>query len=185
MPDNVKPKVKNLKRNKSRTGETFFLDHIYIGLHEDIDAWPTKEPLSAVETTYLSYGRAAGSIAFVDGAYFAKIEVKKGTLKLRPKNMGQLTDSSAVESEVEFEMDNGPATIGFIEMFKRAEVQLLLPRADEEIIWCGHENSPCEMSEFSGETSGEKSSMVIKFKVHPYSPLYMPTNYAVPLAPIV
>lgn len=180
MPDCIKPTAKRLKRGTVKTCETGLLDYFWVALQDDLTTFPTKTTLTN-SLSYAAYATATGT--FGTTAVWSKIEVKKGTLKVTTKNMGALKDTSAVETTVDFELDEGKDTLGFVEMYKRAEVQIVAPYVNGELLWVGRKESPAEMAEFNGESSLEKSGRTISFKASPYSPLYLPD--ATVITPIV
>ncbi|GAB3518628.1 hypothetical protein [Emticicia fontis] len=169
----VKPNPKKLKRNTVKTGETGYLDFIWIALTEDLSTFPTKTVLTPT-LTYSAYATATGG--FGTDAKWTKVECRKNTVKLECKPTGTLKDSSAVTTRVMFELDASDASTGFREMYKRAEVQIVLPKADGNLIWVGRKESPAGMGEFTDEESIEKSSDAFVFECSPFSYLYLPSG---------
>lgn len=180
MPDCIKPTAKRLKRGSVKTCETGLLDYFWLALTDDLTTFPSQTVLTNI-LTYSAYATATGT--FGTTAVWSKIEVKKNTLKYLTKNMGDLKNTSAEETTMDFELDEGKDTLGFVKMYKRAEVQIVIPFINGEMLWLGRKESPAEMAEFNGEGSIEKSSRTISFKANPYSPLYLPDNTVI--TPIV
>jgi hypothetical protein len=175
MP-NVKPNPKKLKRVSAKVDNTGFLDYIFIAHHQDVGTFPVRPDLAAA-TTYKAFATATGS--FGTDAIWSKIDLKRNTLKINSKNLGTLADSSAVETTVSFALDSDEETLGFIEMYKRCEIQIVAPKANGKMVWIGHKEAPAMMQEFSGEESLEKTSEEIVFVTKPYARIYLPDNIVI------
>jgi hypothetical protein len=172
MP-NVKPNPKKLRRVSAKVDNTGFLDYILIANHQDILTFPLRPELAAT-TSYKTFATAIG--AFGSDPVWFKVDCKRNTIKVNSKNLGTLNDSSAVETTVGFSLDSNEETLGFIEMYKRSEVQIVLPKASGKMIWVGHKESPCVMQEFASEESLEKTAEDIVFVTKPYARIYLPDD---------
>lgn len=169
MPDCVKPNPKKLKRSSVKSCETGFLDYLYVALDEDLVTYPAKPVLTGA-MTYAAFATATGS--FGTTAVWSKIECKKGSVKLQSKSLN-LKDTSAVENTVMFAFDNSKDTLGFREMYKRADIQVVLPKANGDLIWVGRQDSPAQIEEFTDDQSIEKSADELQIKSSPFSYLYL------------
>lgn len=172
MP-NVKPNPKKLKRVSAKVDNTGFLDYIYIAHHQDLNTFPVRPDLSAT-TTYKAFATATGT--FGTDAVWSKIEVVRNSIKVTSKNLGTLAESSAVETTVSIMLDSNEESLGFTEMYKRCEVQIVLPLANGQMVWVGHKESPCMMQEFSNELNLEKTTGEIQFVTKPYARIYLPAD---------
>lgn len=176
----VKPNPKRLKRDKIKTDETGFLDYIWVALTEDLTTFPTKTVLTA-GLSYANFGTATGD--FGTTAVWSKIECRQNTVNVESKPTGSLPDSSAVTTRVSIEVDSSAAAVGFREMYKRAEVQIVVPKADGNLLWVGRKESSARMAEFTGSEAIEKSADTIVFEANPFSYLYLPAGTVI--TPIV
>lgn len=170
---NVKPNPKKLKRTSAKVDNTGYLDYIFIAHHQDLNTFPVRPDLAAT-TTYKAFATATGS--FGTDAVWSRIDVKRNSVKVNAKNLGTLAESSAVETTVSIELDTDESTLGFTEMYKRCEVQIVIPKANGQMLWIGHKESPCMMQEFSDEESLEKTAESIVFVTKPYARIYLPAD---------
>ena len=187
MPACVKPNPKKLKRPSVNSCPTGFLDYFLLAIDEDFIGYPglyNSYPSSLYEdyTTATGNFRTSEYLASITpGPIFrpevwSKIEVKKGSLKLEQKSLA-LKDTSAVETTVMFELDSSSDTLGFCEMYKRTDVQLILPMANGKFIWVGREYSAAQMAEFGDSQGIEKSSNQVQIKSSPFSFSYLDIGY--------
>ena len=179
MP-NVKPNPKKLKRVSAKVDNTGFLDYIMIAHHQDLITFPVRPDLAAT-TTYKAFATATGT--FGTDPVWSRIDIKRGSLKVNSKNLGTLADSSAVETTVSLGLDSDEDTLGFIEMYKRCEVHIVLPKTNGKMVWVGHKEAPATMQEFSGEEGLEKTSEEIVFVTKPFARIYLPD--AIVITPVV
>lgn len=170
MP-NVKPNPKKLTRVSAKVNNTGFLDYILIANHQDLLTFPLRPELAAT-TSYKTFATATGTFGS-DPVWF-KVDCKRNTIKVNSKNLGTLNDSSAVETTVSFSLDSDEETLGFIEMYKRSEIHIVLPKANGKMVWVGHKEAPAMMQEFSGEEGLEKTAEDIVFVTKPYARIYLP-----------
>ena len=169
MPNCVKPNPKKLKRPSVNSCPTGFLDYLWIALDEDLVTYPSAPVLTNV-MTYETFATATGS--FGSTPVWSKIQVKKGSLKCDYKSLN-LKDTSAIEVSVMFELDSSASTLGFLEMYKRADIQVVLPKANGDMIWQGRQESPAQIEEVSIAQSIEKTADTITIKSSPFSYLYL------------
>lgn len=175
MP-NVKPNPKKLRRVSAKVDNTGFLDYILVANHQDILTFPIRPELTAT-TTYKTFATATGSFGS-DPVWF-RVDCKRNTIKVNSKNLGNLNDASAVETTVSLALDSDEETLGLIEMYKRSEIHIILPKTNGKMIWVGHKESPCVMQEFSSEEGIEKTVEDIVFVTKPYARIYLPDDLVI------
>lgn len=185
----VKPNAKKLKRDTVKTDETGFLDFIRICYTEHLSACPVVPPLAS-DMTYATYQTATGNfnphlLLLQDvpvpnnvtmASIFPRVEVVQNSIQLETKNLNSLYDSSAVETTLTFKMDNSPKALGFLNMFKRAEVQILLTKASNQNIWVGRPEFSANMAEFTEPLDLSASTITFTFKVSRRAPVYLQTS---------
>ena len=187
MPICVKPNPKKLKRASVKSCETGFLDYFYLAIDENFVSYPFTTSLTPT-STYEEFGKAFGNFGVVGVActiyldktvvdsVWSKIEVKKGSLKLQSKPLN-LKDSSAVENTVSFELDSSMAALGFREMYKRTDIQVVLPKANGDLIWVGRQDSAAQIADFTDDQSIEKSADELQIKSSPQGYRYLTLFY--------
>lgn len=170
---NVKPNPKKLRRVSAKVDETGYHDYFFVAHHEDLVDFPVKPALGA-STSFKTFATATGG--FGEDAVWSKIEVKRNTIKVTSKNLGTLENSSAVETLLSCTIDIDENSLGFVEMHKRCEVQIVVPKINGQLLWIGRKESPAMMQEFTEEESLEKSTLDLVFSTKPFARMYLAPN---------
>ncbi|GAB3518620.1 hypothetical protein [Emticicia fontis] len=183
----VKPNPKKLKRDGSKTSDTGWLDAIWIAF-DDFTTTPVPSPLTS-GLSYADYDKATGVfnpnvLAINDipnpgdvqlAPLFQPVTCVKNSIKTSAKPLNNLTESTAVETTLSFTIDSEVEALGFREMFKRAEVHIVLVKPDGRHVWFGRQLSGGQLEDFTDESGIEKSVNEMVFKFSRYKPCYLET----------
>uniref|UniRef100_UPI003750B37C hypothetical protein n=1 Tax=Emticicia sp. TaxID=1930953 RepID=UPI003750B37C len=86
-------------------------------------------------------------------------------------------DTSAVETAILFELESSRDTLGFCEMYKRTDIQIVLPLANGSLIWVGRQDSAAQLIDYTDSQGVEKSSNQLQIKTNQFSFTYLNLFY--------
>lgn len=178
----IKPNKNMVRRDKSRTYDTGYLDYFMVAINDEIGFYPSLQPIIS-NSTNADYVTAVNWFLKPDiisevptppiPIEFQKVEVVQNSIKLNAKQLGNLMDSSSGDATLTFQLDNNKESLGFLEMYKRADMQIVLPKANGQQLWLGREDGVCRFSDFTAEESIDKSKIDCTIKCSRYNVTYL------------
>ncbi|MEA5459119.1 hypothetical protein VB796_08730 [Arcicella sp. LKC2W] len=175
----IKPKIQNISLCPNPEDNlSGYKDYIALALQADVTTMPSRPVYSATITgkDYATAVAATPATAFGSTAVWGKLEVKEGSLKVVTKPKSNFKDSSAVVTEITFEVVDNEDNYGYLMLLSNAPLHTVVEKNNGKMLWCGDAGKAAKLMDVSRENASEKGLISVKIEFGVLSPLYLPSG---------
>lgn len=184
----IKPKLSSLKRATNPNAKLAGFQPIaFLALHANCLGFPDRKKIddTVPGRIYATAIVPAGSNSkpFLATA-FAKVEVVPGSIDLGTE--GDFSKgNTAVTSTIDLAMHCDADSVGASMLMFGADVQVVLQKYNEDMIWLGAKNQPAKVIKYSRKDSDETAEIKLTIEFKPYAPLFLPDESIIDIEPAV
>lgn len=175
----IKPKIQNIalcpNPEDNLSGSK---DYVALALAADMTVMPSRPVYSNILTgkEYATAVAATPATAFGAGLIWGRLETKEGTVKIMTKPKSNFKDSSAVMTEIEFEVVDNDEVFGYLMLLRNAPIHVVTEKNNGQLVWCGDSGKQAKLMDASRENASEKGFIKVKIEFNVLYPLYLPTG---------